>query len=250
MNNQQIAAFWNEFAPDYVAAQNESSLAITTDLTAYLCQQQILPHAQVLDVGGGAGRFALPFAHVAQQVIINDISQRMLVYAQQKIKAAKLTNVTVNLGAWQQLALKPRVQVVFASMLPLEPTAVAAFSRLATKYAVLNRAVVHRDSLTAEIQKLLTITPEYDPTDDAAIFTAYQQVVRQLGFQPWQKQFTYQLTEAVTPEMLRAEWLDQLNWRQQLRFNQWLQQKFAGRTQIVAKQRYVFKTLLWRLDSR
>lgn len=250
MDDQQIAAFWNDFAPDYVAAQNESRLGITTDLTAYLRQQQILPQTRVLDVGGGAGRFALPFAQVAQQVTINDISQRMLAYAQQKITAAKLTNVTTNLGPWQQLHLTSRPDVVFASMLPLAPTDLAAFSQLATKYAVLNRAVSHQDSITTELHALFDLPPENDPTNDGAIFRAYQQTVQQLGFQPWQKQFTYRLTETVTPALLRAEWLEQLTWRQQIQFNQWLKQKFAHQAHLEAQQRYVFKTLLWRLDSR
>ncbi|WP_125554173.1 class I SAM-dependent methyltransferase [Loigolactobacillus jiayinensis] len=248
MDNQTVADFWDDFAPDYVAAQRESRLPITTDLTAYLTQQNILPHARILDVGGGAGRFALPFAQVARQVTISDISQQMLNFAQQAAQAAGLTNIEFQQIAWSQLAARPQADVVFASMLPLAPKDLAKFSQLARQVAVLNRAVTHTDSISTELQQLLDLPPVDDPTNDAAIFQKYVQTVRQLGYQPLQQTFTYHLTEQVTQEMLVAELDDELTLDQKKVFAAWCVKKFADNREITAQQTYVFKTLLWRLE--
>lgn len=248
MDDQTIAAFWNDFAPDYVAAQKESRLTITTDLTTYLTQQHILPQASVLDVGGGAGRFALPFARIARQVTISDISPQMLKFAGQAAAQAGLTNITLQQCAWSQLAARPQADVVFASMLPLAATELAKFSSLARYFAVLNRAVSHTDSISTELQQLLELPLVADPTNDAAIFADYVLAVRQLGYQPWQQSFTYHLTEPVTRELLWAELADELAPAQQRRFQRWLTRKFTQHREITAQQTYIFKTLLWRVE--
>ncbi|MFD1317480.1 class I SAM-dependent methyltransferase [Loigolactobacillus zhaoyuanensis] len=247
MDDQETAEFWDDFAPDYVAAQNESRLPITADLTRYLSQQNILPEASVLDIGGGAGRFALPFAQVARQVTISDISQQMLNFARQVVANTSLTNLKFQHAAWSQLPAQPQADVVFASMLPLAPDELAKFSQLAGHFAVLNRAVTHTDSITTELQQLLELPPVEDPTNDAAIFIAYEKQVQQLGYQPWQRTFTYQLTEQVTQAMLEAELMADLSAPQQLIFQQWLAQRFAQRSEITAQQTYIFKTLIWRV---
>lgn len=246
-DDQATAAFWDDFAPDYVAAQNESRLAITTDLTACLTQQNILSRASVLDVGGGAGRFALPFARVARQVTISDISQQMLKFARQAAVQAGLTNLKFQHSAWSQLPAQPQADVVFASMLPLAPAELKKFSQLGRHFAVLNRAVRHTDSISTELQQLLDLPPVLDPTNDATIFSEYVLAVRQLGYQPWQQTFTYHLTEQVTREMLVAELADELTLHQQRLFQQWLTEKFAQHDEITAQQTYAFKTLLWRV---
>ncbi|MFD0896717.1 class I SAM-dependent methyltransferase [Loigolactobacillus binensis] len=247
-DDQATAAFWDDFAPDYVAAQNESRLPITADLTAYLTQQNILPLTSVLDVGGGAGRFALPFARVAQQVTISDISQQMLNFAQQAAMQAGVTNLKLQHEAWSQIPPQPQADVVFASMLPLAPTELQKFSQLGRHFAVLNRAVTHTDSISTALQQLLDLPPVAEPTNDAAIFSEYVQAVRQLGYQPWQQTFTYHLTEQVTREMLVAELADELTPPQQRLFQQWLAEKFAQRDELTVQQTYVFKTLLWRVE--
>lgn len=53
----ELAAFWDNFAEDYEAIQQESLFPIAEDLRDFLLEEKIIPCETFLDLAGGTGRY-------------------------------------------------------------------------------------------------------------------------------------------------------------------------------------------------
>jgi len=92
------AAFWNQLAEKYASkpVANPSAFERKIEVTT----SRITPRDVVLDVGCGTGSLALRLAPCAAHVHGLDLSSEMIRIARGKAGAAKVTNVTFHVGAF------------------------------------------------------------------------------------------------------------------------------------------------------
>ncbi|KRN28929.1 methylase for ubiquinone menaquinone biosynthesis [Lactobacillus selangorensis] len=242
----ELEAMWDDFAADYDAIQSESRVGIVADVTAYLAEQHLLQNQVVLDVAGGTGRYAIPFAQVAKQVILSDISAAMLKLAAQHGRA--LTNITYVHQPWSALQQRtaPQADLVFAAMFPaLQPTELAALTRLSRHAVVIVRAVAHTDTVMDSLVKTLDVPQNYDPSADQTLMDQYRAELTRLGQPFTTKQFQYTLHEQVTRTEIRAEVLPDLSFQRQEQLPAVLDTLFGGQTERDDEQTYTYELLKW-----
>ncbi|MDP8929698.1 MAG: class I SAM-dependent methyltransferase [Actinomycetota bacterium] len=88
------------------------------------------PRTTLVDVGAGSGRFALPLAAVAREVIAVDSSRVMLDLLREEAQRRSLNNVRTVHGAWQEVVDVEGDIVVCAYVLPLVADAARFLARL------------------------------------------------------------------------------------------------------------------------
>ncbi|MFQ5860326.1 MAG: class I SAM-dependent methyltransferase [Dehalococcoidia bacterium] len=79
--------------------------------------QEVQPEGTVLDVGGGAGRFALPLALRCRHVTVVEPSQSMVELLRQEALEADMQNLSIVQGAWEGVELQPAEVVLCAHVL-------------------------------------------------------------------------------------------------------------------------------------
>lgn len=78
---------------------------------------QISAESTVLDVGGGAGRIALPLALKVSHVTVAEPSESMIEQLQEEAKQSEITNVTVVQSLWEDAKVEPADVVICAHVL-------------------------------------------------------------------------------------------------------------------------------------
>ena len=88
------------------------------------------PGDTLLDVGGGAGRLALPLALRCGSVTVVDSSEAMLDALRVSAADAGITNVSAVFGEWQNVAVEPADVVLCAHVVYTEPDVVGFVRKL------------------------------------------------------------------------------------------------------------------------
>jgi SAM-dependent methyltransferase len=86
----------------------------TKDPIVNLAREWLRPESTVLDVGGGAGRYALPFALAARQVTVVEPSPAMVKALQDSAREAGIENVSAVEETWEEATVEPH-DVVFCA---------------------------------------------------------------------------------------------------------------------------------------
>lgn len=94
----QSGDFWRPFASAF-----RDDPRRTDDPNVNRLLQEVNPDTDVLDVGGGAGRLALPFALHCRQVTVVEPSEAMLEQLREGARECGITNVSVLKGDWQEI---------------------------------------------------------------------------------------------------------------------------------------------------
>ncbi|MFC6315774.1 class I SAM-dependent methyltransferase [Lapidilactobacillus achengensis] len=205
---------WDEFAPDYYAAEQASQIAYVPAVLTYLRQQHLLPPAEtaLLDLGGGTGRFALPLVQQGQAVTVADFSTAMLTilarrwqHLQTKQANQRWGQLTWRQTSWQELVRQQaRYPVVFASMLPeVTPAALRQLASLATQRLLIFRLTAVTDDLFTPLWQQLALPPER-PEVDGQLMRSYQTALAQDFATVATKTFDFTTTERLAREDLLA----------------------------------------------
>lgn len=240
--------FWNEFAPEYIQAQEASQLPFVTDIIGYLNQIHILP-GRVLDIGGGAGRFAIPMAKKGSKVCMVDISDKMLDY----VKKQNVLNLSLEQKTWPEIASETHDQydVVFSSMLPsLHPTELVQYNKLARRNAVLVRQIKKSESVFDQLDQMFDNYVPYSPQNDLTIMAGFQDQLAKLGLEFTVKNFHYERFEKLTKD--DAVWDafgEDLDAHQLERFHHQLDKWFTAQTVLYNHQVDEFQVLTWSTNG-
>ena len=94
----QSEDFWRPFAAAFRDDPRRTDDPIVNRLL-----QEVSPEADLLDVGGGAGRLALPLALHCRQVTVVEPSEAMVEQLREGARESGITNVSVLTGDWQEM---------------------------------------------------------------------------------------------------------------------------------------------------
>ena len=100
----------------------------TNDPIVNLTNQWLTPQTTVIDVGGGAGRYALPFALACKHVTVVDASPSMLKALEESASEASIENVSGVEVSWEDAEVEPH-DVAFCANVVYGVTDIEPFLR-------------------------------------------------------------------------------------------------------------------------
>ncbi len=150
---------------------------------------------KVLDIGGGTGRYAIPFAAHVGSVTVADISPEMLKVTEENAETAGRANVkcvhlnweTANL---QALDWEHRFDLTFASMCPavMSKAGIDKMTAASRGWCQINQLIEMTDDLSQLLTKELAMEKTYDPHNDR---DAVQGIFNFLWIQGYEPEITY-----------------------------------------------------------
>ncbi|MBX3015065.1 MAG: class I SAM-dependent methyltransferase [Caldilineaceae bacterium] len=173
-------AYWADHATGY---DEDSRTPGNYEGTLAAIQALVRPTDTLLDVGAGAGRFALPLAHAARHVTALDHARPMLALLQQKVLQQRLANVTTVEAAWETATVAPHDVVLAAWSLYRLPDLLAGMQKL---IAVTRRTLIIVAGAGHSIRHdphLRRFWPQAD-RDDTPMHIYYYGVLWQAGVHP------------------------------------------------------------------
>ncbi len=173
-------AFWDARARHWAARMTDFDEH--RDFVARL-REVVGRTTSVVDVGAGSGRFALPLASLAREVVAVDSSRVMLDLLEEEARRRGLDNVRTVHGAWQEVRGVEGDVVMCAYVLPLVAEAAPFLLRLDA--AARRRVFVYVAAVTSD----LLIDPLWrhlhgQPRPPAPSFIDAVAVLRELGIEP------------------------------------------------------------------
>lgn len=166
-------ACWDGRAESFSASQNKGGYQVANEVTSIFMAKGIVNEASVLDVGGGSGRYAIPFAKKAVKVTMTDISSNMLKFAKENAEKENLHNLDYVKVDWavadlDKLGWNKKFDLVFASMCPATRRKDGIDKMIAASkgYCNINQLIVTTDNLMEHIKEVLGIKSAYDPHND------------------------------------------------------------------------------------
>ena len=182
---------WDSRAKEYSQAQKESGWENPTRLTELLHQKDLLTQNTVLDVGGGAGRYAIPFSFYAKRVVVTDISAQMLLEAESNAKLINASNLEYAKADWGTVDLpaigwEHQFDLVFSSMCAAATTkeGLEKLCLVSKGWVLINRIIRMQDSLATHLVNNLAKQPIHDPHNDREIFATLFKQVWDLNYNP------------------------------------------------------------------
>lgn len=158
--NQKWVSYWN-----YVASEDTevTDSAVAEKVCELLVSEGVLTsESEILDVGSGNGKYALPLGKIAKRVTALDMSENMLKILETAAENEGIKNIKTCLEMWETFEPKESFDLVFASMCPgiCDPEALDKMERLSKKQCVyITVAKNSRSQITSEILKRLTDEP-------------------------------------------------------------------------------------------
>lgn len=184
-------AMWDAMAAQYNVSQKEQGMMDSQKVAEILHHKKRLMNGEVLDVGGGAGLYAIPFAHYAKKVTITDISANMLFYAKENANAAGLDNLEYTKLDWDKVNLKDlgwenHFDLVFASMCPAirEGESINKMINASKNWCCINRIIKMKDSAAEKIAVLLKISERFEPHNNRERIQSLFNYLWEKGFAP------------------------------------------------------------------
>lgn len=213
--NQQLSSAaevcWDGRAEQYSESQNKGGYQVAEEVSQVLSAKGILDGLSVLDVGGGSGRYALPFAKKAKRVTMTDISTNMLKFAKENAEKENLHNLDYLKVDWaaadlDALGWNNKFDLVFTSMCPATRRKDGIDKMIAASkgYCHINQLIVSTDNLSEHIKDILEVEKDYDPHNDRVSVECMFNILWLQGYDPEiryiknSKTIEYTVEEAIT----------------------------------------------------
>lgn len=191
IGKQDAEASWDARAKEFREKQKSIKIDQTEKVTELLLKKGLIKGLDVLDIGGGTGRYAIPFAAHANEVTISDISGKMLAYAKESAENAKQDNLQYIKLSWQDADLKllnweKRFDLVFASMCPAikSKAGIDKMSAASRGWCQINQLIEMTDNIAKRLSHELEISDRYDPHNDRDAVQGFFNLLWMQGFEP------------------------------------------------------------------
>lgn len=198
-NLNELETFWDEFAEEYEAIQQESTFPIAKDLRKFLLKENILPCQSFLDLAGGTGRYLTAFQEYVKKYDLVDISKEMLKLAGTKagenvqlIKQDQKTFLHLN---------KHSYDIAFTAMNPVLQTKAnfLDFCQVSKNWCLILRVVKDEDQLFSSYE---------DKNPDLLLNDRYKLFLNELGISYHKKIFSYTKQEDISREFFQEYFAD------------------------------------------
>lgn len=192
-NSQEIDAenMWDTRAESFNKAQQNDKTGFAKNVTKLLEEKNILKGKDVLDIGGGSGRYALEFSQFAKSITVTDISKNMLDLALENAKKQDINNIYVEKLDFEnanikELGLYKKFDLSFASMCPALRTVKGLENMIKTskKYCVINQFVKDTDNFRQNILSKTGLKDDYHPHNDSDVTNALFNLLWLKGYNP------------------------------------------------------------------
>ncbi len=171
-NKQASLDMWNSMAPHF----GEFTLPTSADnefMSLLEREKMVSKDSEVLDVGCGAGRFALALAGQCRHVTGMDLSPKMIALAKEKADAYQVENADFFVNDWHTFDLKAagfvqKFDLVFAHMSPAIQSAdtFMKLSEASKGWCAMVKPVRRQDPISDHIRELLDIEEKQGSDDD------------------------------------------------------------------------------------
>ncbi len=184
-------AMWDQRAEQFNASQLRGGFMRPDGVVDLLQEKDLLRGKTVLDVGGGTGRYAIPFARSASRVTVTDISANMLSYARGNAEAEDLFNLSYRKMDWETSDLKElgwerAFDLVFASMCPAARSqeGLDRMTAASRGVCVFCQVIFSQDSLGQFLRERLRPNRNYDAHNDRGIVLSHFSRLWNQGYDP------------------------------------------------------------------
>lgn len=182
---------WDARAEYFSMEQNKDSSGLSEKVTDILIKKNILKGANVLDIGGGSGRYAVPFARAAEHVTVADISSKMLEMSEINARKSELSNLSYVKTDWvgadlDSLGWRNYFDLSFASMCPAvrSPEGLRNMMAVSRGYCMINQFITDKNSMSSYIKEKLEIKNSHDPHNDRDMVQAVFNILWIEGYEP------------------------------------------------------------------
>lgn len=192
-NSQEIDAenMWDTRAESFNKAQQNDKTGFAKNVTKLLEEKDILKGKDVLDIGGGSGRYALEFSQFAKSITVTDISKNMLDLALENAKKQDINNIYIEKLDFEnanikELGLYKKFDLSFSSMCPALRTVKGLENMIKTskKYCVINQFVKDTDNFRQNILTKTGLKDDYHPHNDGDVTNALFNLLWLKGYNP------------------------------------------------------------------
>lgn len=202
---------WNKRAESFNQSYLKEKSALPKWITDYLIDSKKLSGAQILDVGGGIGRYAFLFAKAVKKVFLTDVALNMLDFAKENQRALGLYNLEYAHMNWKEDSIEDFgfnkvFDLVFASMCPAVRTreGIKKMIKASKKWCSINQFICFEDTFSTYLWDEYGIKRPKDPHQDKEIVI---DIVNYL----WSKNYTPEIhyfEEITETEITKEEMLE------------------------------------------
>lgn len=195
----ELEAFWDEFAEDYEAIQQESTFPIAEELRDFLIKENILPCQTFLDLAGGTGRYLTTVQQYVEKYDLVDFSEEML-----KLAADKAGDNVQLIKQDQETFLhwdKHSYDIAFTAMNPAIQTKeeFLDFCQVSKNWCLILRVVKDEDQLFSSYE---------DKNPDLLLNDRYKIFLNELNISYHTKIFSYTKQEDISREFFQEYFAD------------------------------------------
>lgn len=192
--------FWDDFALEYTAIQNESAINIVADVGKYLAKQIPIKVETLLDLAGGSGKYLPVLYPLTENYSLVDFSKEMIALARKKYPLEKIEFVINEQNRFLAQTANQTYDILFSAMNPAIRTKkdLKEIIRVTKQRVYLLRVIQDEDML---------FSPFEEQNQDWTLMTQYKDWLDL----PYQSHFfTYQLEETITKAFFEAYFEDDL----------------------------------------
>lgn len=182
---------WDARADMFNEHQLNDPSPIEDQVLAFLEEVVSFDGSRVLDLGGGSGRYAIPLAKRAREVVLTDISSKMLAHAKTNATRDGVDNILFEKLDWAEVdiaqsGMEKSFDLVFASMCPPLRTEDGLEKMIAAsgKHCFINQFIVDKDSVGIFFDERLDHKRAFDPHNDRESVSRFFNELWKRNFDP------------------------------------------------------------------